>query len=273
MLALSQIRAELRAFVERRRPEFLEEFDRALPSLLTPAIHLRAEELDDDALPVGASRIGGRPDLGSRGWPLDLGEPMHFWVQFNLADVHPFDLDGVLPSKGLLSFFVGPRFVRIDGDLPMEIRFEPDLSALRRAPVALDELDEEDGSPIWPHAVTFTGAVHDFNFTTLSWIGGRLDDELLAFYETMEEWTRLRPEGVGLEPPEGGFLLGQGSGLASSGGELIEGPDEVFLLGLTESSAVFSGYDISAGIGFLIPRDALRRREFGAARMELRSTD
>lgn len=273
MPALSQIRADLRAFVQRHRPRYLEAFDRAHPPLLTPAIHLHAEELDDDTLPVGASRIGGRPDLGARGWPLDLGEPMHFWAQFNLADIHPFDLDGMLPSAGLLSLFVSPRFSRVDGDLLMEIRYEPDVTALRRAPVALDELDEEESSPVWPHALTFTGAVHDFNFTTLSWIGGRLDDDQLSFYEAMSEWNRLRAEGVGLQPPDDGFLLGQGWALASGGGEITEGPDEVLLLGLTESSAMFSGYDISACIGVLIPRDALRRREFGAARMELRSTD
>src|SRR5215813_1473995 len=58
--------------------------------------------------PVGGTRAGGRPDLPDGvEWPRaqEIDEPMPFALQVNLADVAAFDVEGVLPKTGLLSFF------------------------------------------------------------------------------------------------------------------------------------------------------------------------
>ena len=38
-------------------------------------------------------------------WPRNDGEPLGFIAQVNLAEVAPFDTEGVLPNEGLLSFY------------------------------------------------------------------------------------------------------------------------------------------------------------------------
>jgi uncharacterized protein YwqG len=54
-------------------------------------------------VPVGASKMGGRPDLPpGEPWPTRDGRPLSFVVQVDLATV---DTAGVLPPDGLLSFF------------------------------------------------------------------------------------------------------------------------------------------------------------------------
>src|SRR5205807_1135058 len=55
---------------------------------------------------VGASRIGGDPDLPKgTPWPMHAGKPLSFVAQFDLAEVARAGKVG-LPKKGLLSFFV-----------------------------------------------------------------------------------------------------------------------------------------------------------------------
>ncbi len=48
--------------------------------------------------PPGASRLGGAPEVAPP-------KKLHFVAQIALAEVHPLDLEGVLPAEGLLSFF------------------------------------------------------------------------------------------------------------------------------------------------------------------------
>jgi hypothetical protein len=58
---------------------------------------------------VGASKLGGQPDLPPKlAWPAfadDPDEMLPFVMQFELAAVHPFDKEGLLPAKGMLYVF------------------------------------------------------------------------------------------------------------------------------------------------------------------------
>jgi uncharacterized protein YwqG len=55
---------------------------------------------------VGASRLGGEPDLPAAAtWPKQGGKPMSFIGQFRLDEIASLGAS-VLPKKGLLSFFV-----------------------------------------------------------------------------------------------------------------------------------------------------------------------
>src|SRR5262249_8470183 len=60
---------------------------------------------NDENIEIGASKMGGCPDLPADiNWP-SWHEPMAFIGQFNLAAVSPYDREALLPSQGLLSFF------------------------------------------------------------------------------------------------------------------------------------------------------------------------
>ena len=61
-----------------------------------PEAHLR----------VGATKLGGRPDLQrSMAWPVYDGRPLSFVAQVDLAEVAALDSTNLLPKAGLLSFF------------------------------------------------------------------------------------------------------------------------------------------------------------------------
>jgi hypothetical protein len=72
-----------------------------------PSIQLRCRRtIDQTELPLGSSRLGGKPDLLSgKSWPAWRGSPMAFIGQVNLADIAAHDEEGHLPHSGLLSFF------------------------------------------------------------------------------------------------------------------------------------------------------------------------
>jgi len=64
-------------------------------------------ELEEEDCPVGASKMGGEPDLpAGMEWPRTAeGVALSFIAQINFAQVHPYDIDGRLPEKGMLWFF------------------------------------------------------------------------------------------------------------------------------------------------------------------------
>src|SRR5574337_344305 len=71
-----------------------------------PAILIELQTRDEAEIPIGASKIGGSPDLpASYVWPEWKGKPMGFIGQFDLAEASKSDLQGLLPRAGLLSFF------------------------------------------------------------------------------------------------------------------------------------------------------------------------
>lgn len=57
--------------------------------------------------PPGASRLGGAPEVAPP-------KKLQFVAQIALAEVHPLDLEGRLPDKGLLSFFAQLDFKKDD---------------------------------------------------------------------------------------------------------------------------------------------------------------
>ena len=58
---------------------------------------------EGDPRPVGTSKLGGSPDLpASFAWPAN---EIDFLLQINLADIRNYELQGLLPSEGMLTFF------------------------------------------------------------------------------------------------------------------------------------------------------------------------
>lgn len=64
-------------------------------------------ELEEEDCGLGDSKMGGKPDLpAGMEWPrTESGVALTFITQINFAEVHPFDLDGRLPERGMLWFF------------------------------------------------------------------------------------------------------------------------------------------------------------------------
>lgn len=84
-----------------------EEEKQLLLSMIKPAIGIRTSKSSDHDLAVGASKIGGRPDLPlSFTWPLYKDEPLTFCAQYNCAELTHFDPGHVLPSAGMIYVFI-----------------------------------------------------------------------------------------------------------------------------------------------------------------------
>ncbi|MBV9707278.1 MAG: DUF1963 domain-containing protein, partial [Chloroflexi bacterium] len=70
------------------------------------SIRLYAMPVDVSALEVGASRLGGVPDLPTGiDWPQWKGLHQSFIAQIRLEDMRQYDVNGVLPCSGMLWFF------------------------------------------------------------------------------------------------------------------------------------------------------------------------
>jgi hypothetical protein len=105
----------------------------ALASCL-PAIRIRSCA-PGARIPLGASRLGGRPDLPKgRSWPLYDGRPMVFLGQFRLDELAAALPAEKLSSTGLVSVFadVDPeaRFVSNQDGVHVEVVADDDLKRL-----------------------------------------------------------------------------------------------------------------------------------------------
>jgi len=79
---------------------------RELVPLASSAVRIRTTPAHGEPLSVGASRIGGRPDLASGSeWPTWNRAPLAFLAQLDVADLRRHLVASPLPSTGLLSFF------------------------------------------------------------------------------------------------------------------------------------------------------------------------
>src|SRR5947209_7012508 len=75
-------------------------------SLSRPSIRLLTTRVDESSFPIGASKIGGVPDLPADiAWPQCHGLPQSFLAQIHLADIASSERETLLPHRGMLWFF------------------------------------------------------------------------------------------------------------------------------------------------------------------------
>ncbi|RJS13946.1 DUF1963 domain-containing protein [Corallococcus sp. H22C18031201] len=115
----------------------------ALLALVRPAIRLESQAIDDEQLPVGATKLGGRPDLPvAHAWPRTDDGAQAFIAQVNFEEVQGFAGAELLPRAGLLSFFYDVR-KGVWGFDPKDnqgwtLLFTPPEVALQRASMPAD---------------------------------------------------------------------------------------------------------------------------------------
>ncbi|WP_027460705.1 DUF1963 domain-containing protein [Deinococcus murrayi] len=120
------MRAQARPIFERYHPEQ----PGALAQLLLPVIEIGPTPLPADTLPPGTSKLGGASSQGN--YYDERGERMVLVGEFNLADLAPYDEDGLLPRSGLLSFFLGRGAIE-EGNMEAghwAVAYQPNLKAL-----------------------------------------------------------------------------------------------------------------------------------------------
>jgi uncharacterized protein YwqG len=84
----------------------LERLGATLSALARPAIRMRSELCAGDDVPLGGSKLGGRPDLPAGvEWPRLGDEPLSFIAQFDCRELQRFEAGTLLPPDGVLSFF------------------------------------------------------------------------------------------------------------------------------------------------------------------------
>lgn len=125
--------------------EDLIEFKPIALSLARPALRFEAEQTADESIPVGASKMGGLPDLPSPDdWPkgtqclasynddtLEYEDHAGFLAQLDLEELAGTYAGKKLPSRGVLSFFCYHSVENIDAITVKAIHF-PDKSVLSR---------------------------------------------------------------------------------------------------------------------------------------------
>ena len=128
-----------------------------LPPMQKSAIHLAYEMDSAVELPIGASKIGGNPDLppdfewfyceGESYEGITENRPLSFLAQINCAEVTEYDKDLLLPESGMLYFFYELATMTWGFD-PMDkgsarVYYYPgEVSALSRTEFPSDSLDE-----------------------------------------------------------------------------------------------------------------------------------
>ena len=103
-----------------------------------PAIRLNSERTNLDSLPIGASRMGGLPDLPpDLPWPDFEGRPLEFLAQINFAEsAAAAHLDG-LPDNGWLVIFHDMNQSAFHGrNLWHGTFFDAEAASLRRVTLA-----------------------------------------------------------------------------------------------------------------------------------------
>lgn len=163
-----------------------------------PSIRVYTERVEDESsIPLGSSKIGGRPDLPEdTDWPTltysynNKTVSMLFIAQFDLIDLKPHDEENLLPESGILYFFANRPW---DGEIARVIYFNGDRNLLERKEFPEDippTRPQEWGDRFDACAVTFVPEVN---------ISGSMEIDLPEG-RTMEDFYNLEVIASYLEP-------------------------------------------------------------------------
>jgi uncharacterized protein YwqG len=123
-----------------------------LEELVLPSIRIVSTATRENVLPLGTSKLGGRPDFPpNMAWPTWKNIPLAFIAQINLAEVHALDVTGLLPVSGMLYFFYDADHVPVGYDPAWRggwqvLYYDGGRLHLQRVPIPTPLLEKE---PTW----------------------------------------------------------------------------------------------------------------------------
>jgi uncharacterized protein YwqG len=168
----------------------------ALEPLMRSAIRALPEAVeDDDEIPLGASKLGGRPDLPvGTPWPVVDEVLLEFVGQFRMSEAAPLDETGLLPEEGILYFFFDGMLTDYDqGRSPdrCKVLHVGEDRVLQRL-----EVPEHDHGIFFsrynPCRVTWTTTVNLPPYEEITDLGGLLTTilaDMVEFEETSHCWA------------------------------------------------------------------------------------
>jgi hypothetical protein len=247
--------------------------------LVRPAIgwDLRPKRKSNPA--VGASKFGGLPDLPEDlAWPtfdFDEDRNMPFLMQINLAEVHRYDLEGLLPPTGMLYFFTDTSPDDLNDcavlytDAPVEQLARRDL-----VEDLVDRRDEDDFIALLPqHSMEFSQC---YTLPSARFLAKYVDlteedeDALWKLHRFLEKREASEPAGTGSR------LLGWPESLQ---GEVVRDFKTIALLQINgwelspnSISDLFEHWCSDGLIHVLVGLRRLRARDFSKARATMAYT-
>ncbi len=175
----------------------LSQYVDSLRPLMRSAIRALPEAVEDEEeIPLGASKLGGCPDLPvGTPWPVVDGVLLEFVGQFRMAEVALLDETGLLPKEGMLSFFFDGMLTGYDvgeGQDRCKVLYTSGKNhSLQRL-----EIPEHGHGYLFqdyvPCQVTWTTTVNLPPYEEITDLGGMLDTPLedrIEFEETAHCWT------------------------------------------------------------------------------------
>ena len=237
--------------------------DRLL-ELVRPHIRITPREARAADAAIGASRLGGEPDLPEgTAWPIVEETAIAFVGQLDLADLSRRDVDGLLPRDGLLAFFCG--WVEARSDYGWAVLHAASDNLERRTRPRGDRPEKTMGidvsadlvlPPPWTRFVSSTAqsrAVYDprtgetGESPTLLALPQPAHEAYYGIYERWREETGWNQHG----------LLGYERMMDGA-----QRQDEVMLLRLDADNELPHDFVEAATLYFLIPADALAVQDF-----------
>jgi uncharacterized protein YwqG len=95
-------------FIKKSDNKLSEDDKEKIIKLIKPAIGILTKKLESDNLKIGGSKIGGKPDLPKDiSWPRLNDSDLVFCAQYNFSEIKKFDVENLLPEKGMLYVFIG----------------------------------------------------------------------------------------------------------------------------------------------------------------------
>ncbi len=223
------------------------------------------------ALPLGASRFGGVPDLPPGvTWPERDGVPMEFIAQIRLADVAAAAADPRLPAQGSLLFFYNSQWTTSDqgedGCCAVLFHDGPDDALVRGAPPRVEWKSEfSDTTQFAP----FLHGLAALRFEpTLSLPGGvspYIQEPLNGFWQDFM-CDQSKALSGSTEPYRDSFLLGYVDEQDYVDAHANGTDDQLLLQVDSEDAAEFQFGDCNK-LFFLLTKDELAARDFSNARV------
>jgi uncharacterized protein YwqG len=159
---------------------------------LKPSIRMKASPQQEDEIPLGSSKLGGMPDLPlAWRWPQIRGIHLPFIAQIRLSDVARYDIEGVLPRSGILSFFYDSEMHQWEhANRCWDVHYYAgDLGQLRRGPIPPDLLKriwKRDRRTLASCVVEFSNELTAPPFDSLDTAQFDLDENYFDFLEAVE---------------------------------------------------------------------------------------